>query len=178
MNQAWDEAFLRVESYLHAHHLESRVLLNQLASDIIREARERVNGNLSLEPVATAMAITHERIGTWLTAAGILGDWSEEKVRARGRLALVLADLPGRWANYFLSPGPLPAPLVSALTSGVLRPGPELRLSNMAPAPLEFGFEETGQARSREGKAAAVFRAAAGWLAIIGLYGAAWAAAH
>ncbi|MBC8010917.1 MAG: hypothetical protein H7067_12570, partial [Burkholderiales bacterium] len=35
----WDEAFLRVESYLRAHQIESRLVLNRLAMEIVRAAR-------------------------------------------------------------------------------------------------------------------------------------------
>jgi hypothetical protein len=175
---AWEEAFLRVESYLRAHHLESRVLLNQLATGIIGEARGRAAAQPGEEPVVAAMHATHARIGVWFARAGDAGDWSEERVRVRGRLALVLADLPGRWAHCFLATGPVPPELMSALASGVLQPGPELRFSNMPPAPLEFGFDnpETPDSHHRAGWL--MVRAAASWLSIVGLFGVAWAASH
>src|SRR5579863_8664 len=61
---AWDEAFLRVQSYLRAHGLESPVLLNQATAGIIREARENP-GPAGTEPVARAMEAAHARIGAW-----------------------------------------------------------------------------------------------------------------
>ncbi len=175
---AWDEAFLRVESYLRAHHLESRVLLNQLATDIIREARERSQGNPQKKPVVVAMEVTHSRMGAWFARAGDAGDWSDERVRVRGRLALLLADLPGRWPNCFLSAEPLPPELGAALASGVLQPGPELRFSNMPPAPLEFGFNAPDNPNSRPQSGWFVVRAAGWWLCAVGLFGVAWAASH
>ena len=175
---AWDEAFLRVESYLRAHHLQSRVLLNQLTTGIIEEAHERVSVNASEAPVVAAMRVTHERMAAWFARVGHAGDWSDERVRANGRLALVLADVPGRWANNFLSAAPVPAALATALTTGVLRPGPELRFSKMSAAPLEFSFDEPVDLDSPPKKAWAGCRAASAWLAILGLYGAVWAAAH
>ena len=174
----WDEAFLRVESYLHAHHLESRVLLNQLSADIIREARERALANPREKPVEAAMRVTHARIGTWFARAGYAGDWSNERVRAGGRLALVLADLSGRWSNSFLSSEPTPPEFVAALTSGVLQSGPELSFTNMAAVPLEFSFDAPDNPNGLKEGLLSGARAAAGWLAIVGLYGAAWAASH
>lgn len=176
---AWDEAFLRVESYLRAHHLESRVLLNQLATDIIHEARERVLAIPGEAPVAVAMRITHARMGAWFAQAGNAGDWSDERVRVRGRLALVLAEMPGHRADYFLAAEPLPPGFAAALSLGALQPGPRLRFSNMPPAPLEFGFDDPDDPDKRNpvGRWPGV-RAAAGWLSIAGLYGVAWAAAH
>src|ERR1700712_845670 len=173
---AWDEAFLRVESYLRAHHLESRMLLNQIATEIIREAQQHALSKPGQEPVAIAMQTTHARIGAWFARAGNAGDWSDERVRARGRLALVLEDLPGSRPNCFLSADPVPPDLSAALAAGVLQPGPELRFSNMPPAPLEFGFEEPSEPSALKKSGWSTMREAAGWIAIVGLYGAAWAA--
>jgi hypothetical protein len=175
---AWDEAFLRVESYLRAHHLESRVLLNHLATGIIREARERPPANPAEEPVTATMHATHARIGAWFARAGNGGDWSQERVRVRGRLALVLADVPGRWAHCFLAAGPVPPELAAALASCVLQPGPGLRFSNMPSTPLEFGFDNPGSPNSRHRGAWMIVRASASWLSIVGLFGVAWAASH
>jgi hypothetical protein len=169
---------LRVESYLRAHHLESRMRLNQVTIDIIREAGEGALADPREDPVAAAMRVTHARIGAWFARAGKTGDWSDERVRAGGRLALVLADLPAGRANGFLSAGPVPPELASALASGVLRSGPELRFSNMAAAPLEFSLADPDDPDSPRKSGWAGMRAAAGWLAIVGIYGAAWAASH
>jgi len=176
--RSWEEAFLRVESYLRAHHLESRVLLNHLTIDIIREAREQALARPDVAPVVVAMEVTHARIGTWFARAGDAGDWSDERVRAQGRLALVLADVPGRWAGWFLSGSPVPPELAAALAAGELHPAPELRFSNMLSAPLEFGFKPPGDS-SRPGKRGwQNLRAAAGWLLIVGIFGVAWSASH
>jgi hypothetical protein len=172
---AWEDAFLRVESYLRAHHLESRVLLNQLVSEIIREARAPAQPGGP--PVAAAMSATQTRIGAWFARAGNAGDWSDERVRVRARLALLLADLPRRWDHCFLSV-PVPPELVAALASGLLQPGPELRFSNMPAAPLEFGFDDPDDPNALRRGGWLMVRAAASWLSIVGLLGVAWAASH
>ncbi len=176
--RSWDEAFLRVESYLRAHHLESRTLLNQLATDIIREARSQARATSEMEPVAVAMRVTQARMGEWFARAGNAGDWSDERVRARGRLALVLADVPERWAGWFLSPRPVLPELATALAAGVLHPGPELSFSNMPPAPLEFGFSRPDDPATLSRSGWRNVRAAAGWLTIAACFGVAWAASH
>ncbi|HEY4247423.1 MAG TPA: hypothetical protein VGM64_11235 [Lacunisphaera sp.] len=174
----WDEAFLRVESYLRAHHLESRVLLNRITTEIIRDAWQHSLANPGEEPVAIAMRCTHARIGAWFSRAGNHGDWSDERVRARGRLALVLKDLPGNSTSCFLSNDPIPAELPAILASGILLPGPELHLSNMSAAPLEFGFDEPSDPSTTKKSGWSTVREAAGWIALVGIYGAAWAASH
>ena len=57
----------------------------------------------------------------------------------RGRLALLLADMPGRWQEQFLRPGPWPQEFVSAMRETYFRAGPDFQLSKMAPRPLDLG---------------------------------------
>lgn len=175
---AWDEAFLRVESYLRAHHLESRMLLNQLATEIIAEARARAPGQPMEAPVTRAMHVTRVRIGAWCTRAGNEFDESNERSRAHGRLALVIANLTGRWSNHFLSAESVPPELSTAMASFQFQPGPELRFSNMPPAPLEFGFDETENPRAGKQGFRLLVRATSSWLVVVGLIGVAWAASH
>ncbi|MEO6244660.1 MAG: hypothetical protein ABIQ12_04415, partial [Opitutaceae bacterium] len=152
--------------------------LNHLATDILAQAQARARENPGVAPVTLAMGVTHERIGAWFARAGRDGDWSNERVRAADRLALVLADLPGRWAKNFLSTEPVPRELAEALASATLEPGPELRFSNMPPAPLEFGFPDDRQSKGPRRGGRFLMRAAGSWLAIVGLLGVVWAASH
>lgn len=134
-NPAWDDAFLRVESYLRAHHLESRVLLNRLAAEVIAEAVPLAHGRTQDEFVTLAMQVLHARAGMWFARVFPDGDWTDDRFRARGRLALLLADVPTRWPEAFLSNGPLPEELVTAMRSCAFEPGPELRFTSMPPTP-------------------------------------------
>lgn len=173
---AWDDAFLRVESYLRAHRLESRELLNRLASSIIREARHQSASQPTLAPVEIAMKVTHERIGTWFSKVYPEADWSHERQRTNGRLALVMADLPGKWSNHFLADDTVPAELSDGMTAFSLQSGPELRFSNMPPAPLEFGFDDASDPGRRQRDRWVLARAAVSWFMIIGVVSAAAAA--
>jgi hypothetical protein len=175
---AWDEAFLRVESYLRAHGLESPVLLNQITTEVIREARTRVLEGCADEPVVVSMQLTHTRIGNWYARTGQDVDWKNERMRAQGRLALINANLPGRWPNYFLSSDPVPADLAAAVTSFQLLPAPELYLSKMAPAPLEIVFHEPDDSHLSIKTMWPPARTIASWLLIFGFFGMAWAASH
>src|SRR5258708_25470349 len=56
----------------------------------------------------------------------------------RGRLALLLADMPGRWQDQFLKPGPWPAEFVQAMRESYLRAAPEFQLSQMDPRPIDL----------------------------------------
>jgi hypothetical protein len=175
---AWDEAFLRVEGYLRAYGMESPVLLNQTTAAIIRDAQERSQAGSDQPPVALAMDATHSRIGAWFARSGWSIDWANERMRSQGRLALIIADLPRRWPNFFLSADPLPEDLTAAMASFQILPGPEMRVSNMAPEPLEFSLLDPGDPRLRSRRIWIPVRAAVSWLLISGFFGVAWAATH
>jgi hypothetical protein len=178
VDPAWDEAFVRVESYLRAHQLESRIQLNELATEIIVEAQAEAAGSSTEAPVTLAMRVTHARIGQWFARAAPQSDWSNDRDRARGRLALVIAHLPDRWSDQFLSNEPVSPEVIAALAAFQFQPGPELRFSNMPPAPLEFGFDDTHNPQAVRHGVWLLVRAASSWLIVVGLIGAAWAASH
>jgi hypothetical protein len=174
----WDEAFLRVESYLRAHGLESRVRLNQITSEVIQEARARWFDDEQVAPVLIAMQLTRERIDAWLVKIDLATEPNREKSAADARVALILADLPGRWSDCLLNAGVLPEEFTARLNSTRVLPTPELRVSNMPPAPLEFGSVEPTEPRLGAWRASVCSRAALAWIFILGLFSAAWAASH
>ena len=158
--------------------MESPILLNDVASGIIQEARQAVHEGAPGDPLGTAMRITQARIGAWFARSGRPYDWSKGRDRAQGRLALIVADLPKRWRQSFLSPAPLPSELASAMTSVEILPGPEVQLSNMTPEPLEFGILEAGDGRVPAKRFWLPARLLFAWLLIFGFFGIAWAASH
>lgn len=174
---AWDEAYLRVESYLRAHQIESRILLHDLVADIIHEARLRFQHPAGEEPLQIAMRIANERIAQWFDT--ILGDEtpSGERISVRGRLALAMADVPGRWPHYFLRAEPPPPELVQAMRAAYLEAGPELQFSNMAPRPIDLGpIANVAGETWRTFKRWPLLRAITGWLILLGLLAASWVA--
>ena len=64
---------------------------------------------------------------------------TDHMLSTRGRLALLLADMPGKWQDQFLRPGPWPEEFVNAMRDTYLRAGPDFQLSKMAPRPLDLG---------------------------------------
>jgi hypothetical protein len=175
---AWDEAFLRVESYLRAYGLESHVLLHKVTASIIEEARGNAQSGAVGNPVELAMIATQSRIGAWLARSGQPADWANERIRTQGRLALITADLPSRWPNSFLSSDPFPTDLAAAMASSQVLPAPGMKVSNMAPEPLEFGLLEPGDPRIQSKRIWMPMRAVVPWLLIFGFFGVAWASSH
>ena len=174
VNAEWDDAFLRVESYLRAHQLDSRVLLNQLTTEILAAARALAAEHPHEAPVTLALQVAHARIGEWLVHALGEGDWADERFRARGRLAILMAQVPEKCPERFLSHNELPAELRERLAAAALQPGPELRLTRMPSAPLEFPLTAAVQEKWETFSSSVFFRSAASWIAIAGLAGFAW----
>jgi hypothetical protein len=64
---------------------------------------------------------------------------SEHTLSTRGRLALLLADMPGKWQDQFLRPGPWPQEFVESMRESFFRASPDFQLSKMTPRPLDLG---------------------------------------
>lgn len=179
---AWDEAFSRVESYLRAHQIESRLVLNRLAFEIISAARVSApeSGSTGQEAVALAMREAERRTTIWFR--NVLGDAvdpDDERLGTRGRIALVLADVPARWPGQFLAPAQPPAELVEAMRAAYIEAGPEMKVTRMVPRPMDFGpianvADEAWKTFARW----PLLRAIIGWLMFIGLLAALWRATH
>jgi hypothetical protein len=107
---------------------------------VLERAQQRAPG----EPKRSATEIAAEEMDRIVT------DWfaqvlqtspvgSEHTLSTRGRLALLLADMPGKWQDQFLRPGPWPQEFVDAMRESFFRAGPDFQLSKMAPRPLDLG---------------------------------------
>lgn len=175
---AWDEAFLRVESYFRAHQIESRILLNRLVMEVIMAARAAALP--SADPVALAMREAERRTNAWF--ARVLGDAADpddERLGTRGRIALVLCDVPARWPQHFLADAPPPPELIEAMRAAYIEAGPEIEITSMFPRPMDFGpianvADEAWKTFARW----PLLRAALGWLLFLGLLAAAWFFTH
>src|ERR1700743_3880250 len=82
----------------------------------------------------------HRLVTEWF--AGVLAaplDSGHVMLSTRGRLALLLADMPGKWQDQFLRPGPWPQEFVAGMRETFLLAGPDFQLSKMTPRPLDLG---------------------------------------
>lgn len=170
----WDEAFLRVESFLRAYQIESRVLLNRLATEIVAAARVLAAEQPQEPPVTLAIQVAHARIGEWLVHALGEGDWTDERFRARGRLALLMAEVPQRCPERFLALEEIPEEVRSRLSGSRLSTGPEVRLSSMPSASLEFPLSETVAEKWSTFSRSTFLRATTSWILIAGIVSVAW----
>jgi hypothetical protein len=136
----WNAAYVKVENYFHALRIRNKPLLGQIVLRVLERAQRRAPA----EPLRSATEIAAEEMDHLVT------DWfadvlqtspvgTDQMLSTRGRLALLLADMPGKWQDQFLHPGPWPKEFVTAMRESFFRAGPDFQLSQMTPRPLDLG---------------------------------------
>ncbi len=144
--KAWDEAFIAVECYLGALRLRNRLVTVHIVGAVLSRAFERYRQNPDRLPRVMAIEETLQEISRWTQA--VLNELLEEnRLAARGRLALLLADMPGKWQKYFLIPPPLPEEFTEKMRRSYLAAGPRFAELTMLPQPLELNAFGTGAAK-------------------------------
>jgi hypothetical protein len=135
----WNAAYSKVESYFHALRVRNKVLLGQLVALVLDRAMQRS----SREPQRSATELAVEEmdhlVNEWFAQVLQAPPAGAEMLSTRGRLALLLADMPGRWQDQFLRPGPWPNEFLVAMRENYLRAGPDFQLAKMTPRPLDLG---------------------------------------
>jgi hypothetical protein len=138
--EEWNAAYAKVESYFHALRVRNKVLLGRLVIHVLKRAMRRAPE----EPQRSATELAAEEMDRLVT------EWfmqvlqepptgADQMLSTRGRLALLLADMPGKWQDQFLRPGPWPEAFVRAMRKTYLQAGPDFQLSKMTPRPLHLG---------------------------------------
>ncbi|HXA45293.1 MAG TPA: hypothetical protein VNZ25_07300 [Candidatus Angelobacter sp.] len=138
--EEWNAAYVKVENYFHALRIRNKPLLGQLVLRVLERAQKRAPA----EPDRSATELAVEEMERLVT------DWfaqvlqtspinSDQMLSTRGRLALLLADMPGKWQDQFLRPGPWPEEFVAGMRETFLLAGPDFQLSKMTPRPLDLG---------------------------------------
>lgn len=160
----WNAAYMKVESYFRALRVKNRMLTGRLVIDVLDRAVRRA----PTEPKRTTIELAGEEMDHIVTEwfAQILDHPpapEDQMLSTRGRLALLLADMPGRWQDQFLRPGPWPAEFVRAMREAYLRAGPDFQLASMEPRQLDLGAVGTITKISR----LPYFKMAAIWIAFI-----------
>lgn len=138
--EEWNAAYLKVESYFHALRVRNQVLLGRLVLRVLERAMRRA----PKEPEHTATELAAEELDhvvtEWFAAVlEVPPTGTDQMLSTRGRLALLLADMPGKWQDQFLRPGPWPEEFVKAMRAAYLHAGPDFQLAMMKPRPLDLG---------------------------------------
>jgi hypothetical protein len=138
--EEWNAAYVKVERYFCALRLRNKVVLGQLVLGVLRRAAQRA----PQEPGLSATELAAEEMDHVITAwfAEILGETptgTDQMLSTRGRLALLLADMPGQWQDQFLQSGPWPEEFVTAMREAYLGAGPDFQRARMLPRELDLG---------------------------------------
>ena len=138
--EEWNAAYIKVENYFHALRVRNKVLLGQLVLRVLDRAMRRAPA----EPDRSATQIAAEEMDHLVTewfseVLQVSPTNTDQTLSTRGRLALLLADMPGKWQDQFLRPGPWPEEFTSAMRETFFRAGPDFQLSKMTPRPLDLG---------------------------------------
>ncbi|HEX4264389.1 MAG TPA: hypothetical protein VH597_08620 [Verrucomicrobiae bacterium] len=136
----WNAAYAKVESYFHALRIQNKVLLGRLVIHVLKRAMRRAPQEPQLSATELAGeemdAVVTEWFGQVLQEAPVSAN---HMLSTRGRLALLLVDMPGKWQEQFLHPPPWPEEFIKAMREAYLRAGPDFQLAKMAPRPLDLG---------------------------------------
>ena len=138
--EEWNAAYVKVENYFHALRVRNKALLGQLVLRVLERAMRRAPDELGRSATELAAEEMDRLVIEWFAA--VLQESpanADQMLTTRGRLALLLADMPGRWQEQFLRPGPWPQEFVSAMRETFLRAGPDFQLSKMSARPFDLG---------------------------------------
>jgi hypothetical protein len=138
--EEWNGAYAKVESYFHALRIRNKPLLGQLVLRVLERAQRRAPAELGISATQLAAEEMDRIVTEWFSEVLQTSPTNNDQtLSTRGRLALLLADMPGRWQDQFLRPGPWPVEFTSAMRETFFRAGPDFQLSKMTPRPLDLG---------------------------------------
>jgi hypothetical protein len=171
---AWSAAAERVERYLRALRLAGPKQVSRLAADIvgIAQAKQRPG----VDPVTMAMETMDACMGAWFARLLPAGEAGGAQLLTRGRLALIMGEVPARGPAYFLRESAVPAELVRVMREADLGRAPEIRFSNMAPRPVAAPAAAISRLRWQLSYRWPFLRIVTGWMVVLSLLGATLAA--
>lgn len=136
----WMRAMVAIENYLEALQIHDRPLRERVSRQVLERAQVRSEEDLRQSPTTLALEEMERLTTEWYCA--VLGESRLPEgalFAARGRLALLMAEVAERWPEEFLQPGPWAPEFVQAMRSSFLHAGPDFQLSQMQPRPIDLG---------------------------------------
>ncbi len=136
----WNGAYEKVECYFRALRIHNNLLRGQLVVHVLNRAMQLAPEHPSSSASELALGEMDHVVNEWFAAVlDVPAGETAEMLSTRGRLALLLADMPVKWQDQFLRPSPWPEDFVAAMRDAYLRAGPDFQVSKMAPRPLDLG---------------------------------------
>jgi hypothetical protein len=138
--EEWNAAYVKVENYFHALRIRDKALLGQMVLRVLERAQRRAPAEPQRSTTELAVEEMERLVTGWFAEVLQISPINaDQMLSTRGRLALLLADMPGKWQEQFLRPGPWPGEFVGAMRETFLLAGPDFQLSKMTPRPLDLG---------------------------------------
>jgi len=118
----WNAAYVKVENYFHALRIRNKPLLGQLVLRVLDRAKLRAPNELDHSATELAAEEMDRLVTEWFAQVLQTSPLNHDQMLStRGRLALLLADMPGKWQDQFLRPGPWPEEFVEAMRETFFR---------------------------------------------------------
>lgn len=136
----WNEAYEKVENYLRACRINSRLHRARLIHRILQRVAERGPGPEGEVLSTAAIRETQAMMEAWFARLPLPSSEGGRYSLVDGRVALLLCDGPDRWPYAFLSAGELPPELAKEMRESMLVAGPNLEISNMVPRAIDYGW--------------------------------------
>lgn len=148
---AWNAAYVRVEDYLRAHRIHSRLHQSRLIHAILERAAMRHARNPLLDPTTLAAEETEAWMDRWFAAVLSNGGVAGERLAATGRVALLLSEGATKWPYSFLDAKAVPEEFARAMRESSIEAGPDMTVSSMVPRPIDLGIitEAAGETLER-----------------------------
>lgn len=146
----WNAAYAKIENYFYALRIRNKTLLGQMVLRVLDRAMSRAPNEPDHSATQLAVEEMDRLVNEWFAEVlQIPPERRDRTLSTKGRLALLLADMPGKWQDQFLRPGPWPDEFVGAMRESYLRAGPDFQISKMTPRPFDLGPLTTLQNFSR-----------------------------
>src|SRR5580704_11199565 len=125
--EEWNAAYSKVESYFHALRVRNKLLLGQLVALVLDRAIRRAASESRRSATELAVEEMDRLVNEWFAQVLQAPPAGAEMLSTRGRLALLLADMPGQWQDQFLHAGPWPEEFAVKMREMYLRAGPDFQ---------------------------------------------------
>lgn len=137
--EQWNAAYVRVEDYLRAHRIHSRLHQSRVIERVLAEAARRHAADPRTAPVTLAADVLDGLMQRWFAAQLQEDGAVPDRLAVEARVAMLLSDLPSRWPYAFLDEAAPPEEARLAMESGALQAGPDLAVSSMVPREMDLG---------------------------------------
>jgi hypothetical protein len=137
-DQAWNDAYDRLELYLRTFDIADHAHASRLALDILQQAREAHAKEPSRLPTELTLSLAQRKIAEWLANNLPQADLSPSNLLSAGCIAILISRVNRNVPSTFLA-APVPEELRQALRESLVVTGPDLNVSSMTPRHLDYG---------------------------------------